>query len=584
MWTIFVSMLILVSVYFTLPIVDYERISNHIFILLLLFPIYFLVNWFLHNYRDKLFFHSCIFSLFLASSLVLGEELTLYSQTFFSLNTIIKIVLMIVVLICPVYFIFYQMSTISLERTIGYKGASVRIYFVCELILICGWGFILLLYYPGIFSYDSQFQVIELYGSGGLSTQHPLLHTFMLKSIFLIGDVVGDIQTGAVIITIVQMLICSSIVSYSCVGLTKAGFSLKWIYILIGYYAFFPICSIFPIVATKDVLFSFLFMLVVVSILRWQNEKERWKSKRTYFELFGLLFIAGIFRYNFVYAIIIGGSIIGIILSVYREKKIRNFVLLTIALSSLSIRLFNDILVDNTGAVTRLEGEAYSVPLQQLARAYKNSPDSFSSSDIVLLMDFVPVESLNKYNPRISDPVKSNFSSSPGIYNLMKLWVTVGLKAPKQYVDAFLMNTQPYWDPNFQFPDRYYKGPIIEMFTRSPQINREVYAEKSLFPKLANYYRESIVTDEIFKKIPLFSLFFNSGFIIWIILIIFFMNMYKRNFTELPVFIFLFSYLLTLLMGPVMIVRYALPFFLVWPILVLYALSSKMENGLYSKE
>ncbi|MEO1772992.1 DUF6020 family protein [Candidatus Enterococcus ferrettii] len=567
---LFVSLLILASVYFMLPIFNYGRSFNHIFILFLLFTIYLLVNWVFYNYKKKIFIYSGVISFFLAICLVVGEELILYSQTFYSVNTTIKIVLMIVVIICPLYFIFFQLCTLSLERTVNREGVFARTFFVCEITLLFGWGILLLLYYPGIFSYDSQFQVVELYGSQGLSTQHPLIHTFILNMIFIIGDAAGNIQFGAFSVTIFQMIVCSIIVSYSCASMAKEGFSKKWLLLLIGYYAFFPICSIFPIVATKDVLFSFLFMLVVTSLMKWQTRKDIWKLNRTYIELFTLFFITGLFRYNFVYAILIASVIMLIILTMIGKKKIRNFLLLTCLLFAVSISCFNDILINMTSAETRLQGEALSVPLQQLARTFKKKPEVFSSEEKKLLTSFVPDENLAQYNPRISDPIKSKYSSTSGLGNLIVLWARIGAKAPKEYIDAFLMNTQPYWDPNFQYPDQYYKSPPIEMYTRSPQIDRDIYREESMFPNFANSYRDAIVNAELFKKIPLFSLFFNSGFVIWLIVLMLFSNIFKGRCKFIPVFLLIFSYLLTLIMGPVMIVRYALPFFLVWPVLAMY--------------
>ena len=60
------------------------------------------------------------------------------------------------------------------------------------------------------------------------------------------------------------------------------------------------------------------------------------------------------------------------------------------------------------------------------------------------------------YTPRISDSTKGTFQTEKmkeDVIGFIKLWISVGIKAPITYIDAFMSNSIGFWYPDMQYPD-----------------------------------------------------------------------------------------------------------------------------------
>lgn len=94
--------------------------------------------------------------------------------------------------------------------------------------------------------------------------------------------------------------------------------------------------------------------------------------------------------------------------------------------------------------------ESLTVPIQQLARTWNYSPELFLEEDQETLFEILPEESLQLYQPKLSDLVKAgfvteSFQNDPGKY--LKLWLKIGIKAPATYLNAWLLTSYGFWYP-----------------------------------------------------------------------------------------------------------------------------------------
>ena len=143
------------------------------------------------------------------------------------------------------------------------------------------------------------------------------------------------------------------------------------------------------------------------------------------------------------------------------------------------------------------------------------------------------------------------------------------------------MLTQGYWDPNLQFPDKFYKQPIVELKTYNTVLSKGFY-EDSKLPSIREKIIDSFYTENSYKKIPLFSLLFSSGFVIWILLVTCLYSIYNGLRDFYFIFVFLILYYGTLLLGPVTLVRYVYPYMLVWPTLTVFVIIKANERNIIS--
>jgi hypothetical protein len=207
--------------------------------------------------------------------------------------------------------------------------------------------------------------------------------------------------------------------------------------------------------------------------------------------------------------------------------------------------------------------EKLTVPIQQLARAYKYSPETFSEDEKSTLYEVLPEDYLKTYNSRISDILKSGFDNraySRNPHKYQKLWLDIGLKKPNIYLNAWLANCYGYWYPDmiinvyggnqmytFKYKDSSYFG-----FETEPPGERH-----SLFPLLERFYRN--VSLELFQqRIPVLSMLFAPGFVFYLFAWSLFGLMRDKRWMIVAAFMPMILLWATVLLGPTVLVRYVL--------------------------
>lgn len=569
-----------VSVFpYNYPLTEVSSITQNSLWIFLIVPIYYFYKFSFSGVSRKKLKYCGSLALLFSLILKVGRELILYSRLFYSISSILKnliVVLGISILICSVLIFLLNLSTFDKMKNSTNKVYGFRFFFFLFLIV---WMPMLFIFWPGIFSYDVPMQMSELVNND-ISTHHPIVHTLLINIVIVIGKIFGNYNLGGLIYTLIQMLICIGINAYICSRLSHYKLNRNFYYLLVGYYLFFPLNMIFSIVATKDVLFSTFFFLLIFKLCEYYIFEKNLLSRNKAIELILIIVLVGLFRNNAIYALL--GTLPFILFT--KKRKKRNNLLFVFILGIFFTFVSNQAFVAITSARPGMQGQMYSVPLQQLARSYINNPDSFSKKEKEELFSYVPEVNLRNYNPRISDYVKGSFTlkhKGNTSIKFLKLWARIGRKNKSNYLDAFLMLTQGYWDPNLQFPDKFYKQPIVELKTYNTVLSKGFY-EDSKLPSIREKIIDSFYTENSYKKIPLFSLLFSSGFVIWILLVTCLYSIYNGLRDFYFIFVFLILYYGTLLLGPVTLVRYVYPYMLVWPTLTVFVIIKANERNIIS--
>ena len=221
--------------------------------------------------------------------------------------------------------------------------------------------------------------------------------------------------------------------------------------------------------------------------------------------------------------------------------------------------------------------EAFSVPLQQIARTYCTyGDDGFESEELELLHQVCDTQTWRNYNPLLADHVKNyvNFepvTANPGKY--LGVWLKTGLRHPKEYLMAFLDNTYQAWYPGTsivtQASDHH-----IYYFDFDMSLNQARFSHNE---KLLRFY-EKISKEYYYQKVPGIRLLFSVGAMFWIALITFCYGLWCRDRSITISLLLILAFCLTNLLGPVVLVRYDLMLFYGFPVCLGYLFKNRMET------
>lgn len=512
--------------------------------------------------REKIFAY--VFSFLLSIALHFGAKLeSLENVNFKDVKLYLLIILFAVFLAPLIHSLWNEILTFTAKND-GKKNENkplklTRIW----LVIFALWIPTFLAFFPGAFVYDAMDEYVQVI-SRQFTMHHPLLHVLALGGIIHTFEYIGlGANAGIAVYTLLQMGICSWVAAYFVVVLQKLGAAKKYLLGIILIIGLFPVFPMYAVCTAKDTLFTAALLMVVLLILQCAIEEK------TFFDKKMILFVAAsvimmLLRNNGMYAYLVAIPFIALCMKAAGNGK--GVIVRLVVLMLLSVFMFfggRYCLKLICHAIDNEHQEMLTVPIQQLARVYKYSPESFSEEEKDILYEVLPQNYLETYTPRCSDILKSGFDNdayekNPERYR--KLWWEIGKKKPYVYINAWLVNCYGYWYPDmiinvyggnqmytFKYVDSSYFG-----FETEPPGER-----KSLFPIYERFYRN--ISLELFQqRVPVMSMLFSPGFM-FVLFAFFFVGMMRdKMWKQLTAVIPVFFLWCTVLLGPTVLVRYVL--------------------------
>ena len=450
----------------------------------------------------------------------------------------------------------FAVEIINLVKELKLKKENI----ISILVLLGCWGIVLLGVYPGFFVYDAIDEINEVI-TRQFTTHHPLLHVLYMGGLVQAGyKIFGSYNAGIFCFTVFQMIIFSLGIVYAVNKMRSFGFHRYICRGMIAFMALFPVFPMFVLCSCKDSLFGLFVLLWIVTTYDWfKNEGKYCKTKWVFCSV-----IICLLRNNAIYALLATAVILFIFKKVYR-KQILVVLMLSIALST-SVS-------EGMALVFRAEPvgnqEILTVPIQQLTRTYQLSREVFTQEEIEKLYEYLPEQYLERYRPKLSDGVKVGFQNEAyeqDRIGFLKLWLTIGMKAPISYINAWLMTSYGYWYPdtvidvyegNVKFTYTYQDNSYFGFETEEPGFR------ESKIPAINEFYR--LLSLELYKeKMPVVSQLFSPGFILWALLFMIGYMVRKRGIVRVMPYCFLFFIVATLLLGPTYLPRYV---FFLWMVI-----------------
>ncbi|MCI9398229.1 MAG: hypothetical protein HFJ07_00135 [Lachnospiraceae bacterium] len=509
---------------------------------------------------------SIVMGIIISISIVWGKNLVEYESTLF---LAVRTILLIMAL-CPFFInvmkIFFTANFTWFEQK-NLKVDMLKNFLICWCVIFIAYIPVLLAFYPGIVTYDIYDQFSQVL-SGEYNLKHPIAHTMFMGIIFkLVYRLTGDWNKGALVHSIIQMLIMTGVFSYISVWIYKFSKSKRLFLVIIAFWVVLPIHPIFTIVTTKDILFSAIVAILVLKLMESgiceQTQKSLIKIIAYFCVLFFLLFI---FRNNALYAVLL------FLPALFFYGAVGRKIILSAVLAVIMLFLYNYVLHNYIHALDGPKVEMFSVPVQQIARVYNLCNDNLldnEKEDIERLFGDEGKETLLKYESRKADVVKERFDQNYAWENnelkYINLWIKWGIKHPGVYLDAWMNLINGYFCFDDEIPDKQTYRTYIE-------IRCNAYNEMGLHFSTKNKKLFDLY-DSLFRKgkcqeIPFLSIVCQLAFYDWALILVFAYVWQKKRYRLLPPIILLLAILFTNLLGPVALLRYIYPFIVCFPTLI----------------
>lgn len=422
---------------------------------------------------------------------------------------------------------------------------TLKTFLTVALILFVVWLPYFLNYYPGITSYDTNYQLMQGYGVYGYSNHHPVLHTLIITFLVKVGHgITANYNFGIALCSILQMIACSLTFSFVIYYLAKKNMPWGVKAIAFLFFAFNPIVPQFAIAIWKDVPFTLCMVWFVIGILEMITKEEKFLKNTKYNILYAILIVLVMFfRNNGVYIILLTLPFVLFWKRTYWRRIIPMFLLPVIFYYGITGPVYRKLNIAKSSP-----REMLSIPIQAMARIVKYKSDELTEQEKEDIARYIPIEEVSKtYRPTISDPVKNEFSESAfqeDKLHLVKLYLKLALHFPAETIEAFVGNTYGYYYPEVvTFP--------VATGTYTVVTEEEKFMDIHLDPIIKIPVLDDAINSIYNKEIPIVSLLANIGFVFWVILTLGMYCIYKKRYVYLLMYIPIAILYLTCIASPV---------------------------------
>ncbi len=485
-----------------------------------------------------------------------------------------------------IVFLYTKIENSNLAYNIAKKGKIAGFVekrpwvFYFLIILIC-WIPAFLATFPGIYSYDAYPQVLQIIGGQGLSAHHPLLHTWLLNGCFILGNsLTGDYNTGLMLYTVIQLIFMAAVFGYAMKVMREYAIpGIVRIFALL-FFAVNPIIQIWVCLTTKDTIFAGFFLLVLLDLIRMVVSPEKiFRSKARVIRFICIGTLMCLFRNQGIYIVYLLLIFLVVFFRHYRKQC-----LIALLPVILLVNLFTGPVSDAIGVSPANPREALSVPVQQMARVLTQEPERVTEEEKEIVYQYIPEGYINQYIPVTSDLVKEGFNAElfkEAPLPFFKVWLSIGLKNFSAYVDAFLYlscgyfytDYTPYW---VEFI--LYDGAWLDNGQNILNIERN-----TLFPAYDGYLR-GVAKNLSHENIPLVSTILNEAFPFVVLVFVSGYLLARKRYLLLLPLLAVFGFWGTMLLGPVIAIRYAFPIIVCVPVMIALLFWKERERTENKKE
>lgn len=432
-----------------------------------------------------------------------------------------------VAFICILYVLILMARTIT-QITIDYRlknnpGAAVKVssiplkpFFVTSTVIAVLWLPYLLAYWPGLIFGDTLTSLNQIFGAP-LSNHHPVVFTLTIKLCIQIASIFGLSRTsGIALYTILQMAFMAICLGYLAVWfIERLGIQKQFVWLMVAIFGISPYIATYSIALWKDPVFSCSICIICVILADAVLAREIAVSQFQKIALCLLSLTAMLFRNNGVYIVLALVLLLAAtsIVSLVRKQSFGNVsILLPLCISLAAYLVISGPVYSALHVIPTEKVESLGIPLNQMARVAALNGD-MSDSDRTYMDSLLPLEQYkDKYRPTLTDDLKwdPEFNSEPLSKNFWSHWISMMIRNPKVYFEAWEMQTFGYWTINVPAATQY----TANIHTGVP---RNVNLEYGIGYDITS--KNLLSLDSVRNALPLSSYSISGGFVFWILII-----------------------------------------------------------------
>lgn len=334
---------------------------------------------------------------------------------------------------------------IRIHRLFSFKWGYRQFLLIAAFILLC-WIPYLLLSYPGILWYDTGQQLMQWFhqdntftDGSSWSDHHPVFDTLFFGVFAEFGKVVGSVDFGLFICSVVLSILSASSFSTVIIYCRRLGASWRSCFIGMIIFALFPVVPIFSISLVKDSIFMPFFVwfaILCIEIVRSRGEVLKHYSVLVAFILIALM--ASITKKTGFYVVVL--CCLLLLCAVFKKYHIQIGAVL-IVVCSVIMFFMPKILFPAFGIKEGGKQEILSIPFQQSALEVKRHKADMDTKDLDTITAVLGDDVADRYQWWAADNVKGySWDSSKDKYlgDYVRTWVHGLVKHPVTYIEAYI--------------------------------------------------------------------------------------------------------------------------------------------------
>lgn len=326
------------------------------------------------------------------------------------------------------------------------KRLSIYCFIGC---LLC-WIPYFLYQYPGVMTPDSINQLEQTLGMIEYNNHHPFVHTMIFSLFYHIGYFLfSDMVTAVSFYTFFQMCFLAFSIYYFLKTLEMFDIRQEILVIITLFYALVPYHAVFSVTVWKDIPFAAVVLLFSCSILRMMRRTGVGEMAMFIFSGIMVCLLRSNGWYGFLFCV-------PFLLVGYRNRAKKMFPAVAgILLAAVIVKypVMNGLHVTQPDLI-----ESLSIPLQQIAAVVCNDRELSDEQNELIenVIDTTYIKEL--YNPAFADNMKELVRAGNQEYlaehkgEYFRLWVSLGLAYPADYITAYIQQTYGYWYPDSFYP------------------------------------------------------------------------------------------------------------------------------------
>ena len=405
-------------------------------------------------------------------------------------------------------------------------------------------------YWPMVYGFDTIEYITQVFDYKSLTNHHPVFNAWILVPFIKFGLFIGNVNYGIFLAVLIQIAIISTITAYAIQTILKLEIPRIIKLSAIVFYAIYPVYAHQAATLCKDTPFGYSMLVFVLCLLKLGLEKENFfKSKLNIFLSIISIVLMILHRNNGFHVAILSMPFV-IWFCKGKFRKIATF-------STVGIILFYALwgwFITKMGVIPGWEQEKYSLISQQFGRIAKT--ENLSDEDKTEMQKYLTCSTerlADVYLPEVSDPTKALLNPQEfkaDLFGFLSFSIKMMFKYPLESLNGFLSTTYGFW--YIEYVDCPGGGGSLHDYPAHNQLTKQ-FVQKEIFKNpIANF------ADKIMQKrnIPIVSLFFRCGFIVWIFLFCFTYCWYRKNYKTMLIFAPLFALWFTCLASPYSNYRY----------------------------